>query len=204
MRILLTLLLVFFASTPVFAADENAWITEAYHRATHHEQTGNYSNAIKALLPVLRAYPSGYTVNLRMAWLYYLLGHYANSIAHYDVAIKMAPNAVEPKTGLLLPQLAQERYSEAEQTAYKILKTDFYNYYGNLRLIVALRNQNKTDLAIKVVNKMLILYPTDVTFLAELGLLYLQQGEQEQAMAVFKNLIILDKDNVTANTYLGK
>ncbi|HEC85572.1 MAG: hypothetical protein DRR19_17405 [Candidatus Parabeggiatoa sp. nov. 1] len=202
MRRLFALLLLLLGTSVL--ADENAWIQEAYHKAAIHEQIENYSNAIKSILPVLRAYPSGYTVNLRLGWFYYLMGHYANSIAHYNVAIKMAPSAIEPKIGLLLPQLAQERYSEVEQTAYKILKSDFYSYYGNLRLSVALRKLKKTELALKVVNKMLILYPTDVTFLVEMGLLYQQSGEKEKAKAVFKNVIILDAENVTAKTYLDK
>lgn len=198
--IILILLLVF--GTSVTADDKTNWIQTAYHKAIHYEQTGNYSNAIKSLLPVLRAYPKGYTVNLRLGWFYYLKGHYANSIAHYKVAIKTAPYAVEPKIGLLLPELAQERYSEAEKTAYKILNSDFYNYYGNLRLVIALRKQKKTDLALKVVNKMLFLYPTEVSFLVEMGLLYAQQGNKGKAKAVFWDVIVLDPENVTAKTYL--
>ncbi|MEN8216485.1 MAG: hypothetical protein ABFS56_08930 [Pseudomonadota bacterium] len=80
--------------------------------------------------------------------------------------------------------------------AYQILNTDFYNYLGNLRLSIALRKQNKTDLALEVVNKMLFLYPTDVNFMVELGLLY--EGEKEKAAAVFRDVIVLAPENVTA------
>jgi len=189
--------------TSVLAADDS-WIQQAYHKSFHYEQTENYKAAIKSLLPVVRAYPKGYTANLRLGWLYYLMGRYANSIAHYEVAIKTAPNAIEAKIGKLLPLLAQERYSEAEQTTYQILNTDFYNYLGNLRLSIALRKQNKTKLALEVVNKMLFLYPTDVNFLVELGLLYDQKGEKEKAAAVFRDVIVLAPENVTAKSYLGK
>jgi len=189
--------------TSVLAADDS-WIQQAYHKSFHYEQTENYKTAIKSLLPVVRAYPKGYTANLRLGWLYYLMARYANSIAHYEVAIKTAPNAIEAKIGKLLPLLAQERYSEAEQTTYQILNTDFYNYLGNLRLSIALRKQNKTDLALDVVNKMLFLYPTDVNYLVELGLLYDQKGEKEKAAGVFRDVIVLAPENVTAKSYLGK
>ncbi|MEN8216481.1 MAG: tetratricopeptide repeat protein [Pseudomonadota bacterium] len=189
--------------TSVLAADDS-WIQQSYHKSFHYEQTENYKTAIKSLLPVVRAYPKGYTVNLRLGWLYYLMGRYANSIAHYEVAIKTAPNAIEAKVGKLLPLLAQERYSKAEQTTYQILNTDFYNYLGNLRLSIALRKQNKTDLALEVVNKMLFLYPTDVNFMVELGQLYDQKGEKEKAAAVFQDVIVLAPENVTAKSYLGK
>ncbi|KHD05961.1 hypothetical protein PN36_10595 [Candidatus Thiomargarita nelsonii] len=188
--------------TSVLAADDS-WIQQAYHKSFHYEQTENYKAAIKSLLPVVRAYPKGYTANLRLGWLYYLMARYANSIAHYEVAIKTAPNAIEAKIGKLLPLLAQERYSEAEQTTYQILNTDFYNYLGNLRLSIALRKQKKTDLALEVVNKMLFLYPTNVSFLVELGQLYDQKGEKEKAAAVFRDVLVLAPENVTAKSYLG-
>ncbi len=186
------------------AAYGDSWIQKAYHKSFHYEQTENYKAAIKSLLPVVRAYPKGYTANLRLGWLYYLLGRYANGIAHYDIAIKVAPSSLEAKVGKLLPLLAQERYSEVEQMAYQILNIDFYNYFGNLRLAIALRKQKKTDLAIEVVNKMLILYPTNISFLVELGLLHDQQGKVDKAVAVFRDVIILAPENVTAKNYLGK
>jgi tetratricopeptide (TPR) repeat protein len=201
-KALFVLLLIL--GTSVLAADGNSWIQQAYHKSFHYEQTQNYSAAINALLPVVRGYPKGYTVNLRLGWLYYLMKHYANSIAHYDVAIKTAPTAVEAKVARLLPLLAQERYSEVEQTAYQVLNIDFYNYYGNLRLAVALRKQNKTYLALEVVYKMQALYPADVTFLVESGLLLHKKGERDKAVAVFQGVIVLDPENVTAKSYLGK
>jgi tetratricopeptide (TPR) repeat protein len=202
MKTLLILLLLLTMS--VVLADEKSWIKTSYHKSFHYEQTENYSSSIKSLLPVLQAYPNGYTVNLRLGWLYYLMGRYANSISHYDVAIKSARNAIEAKIGRLLPLLAQERYSEAEQSSYKILNSDFYNYYGNLRLIIALRKQNKTDLAIEVVSKMLSLYPTNINFLVELGLLYEQQKLKDKARAIFRQVITLDPENVIAKSYFNK
>lgn len=48
------------------------------------------------------------------------------------------------------------------------------------------------------------LYPADVTFIVESGLLLHQKGEKEKAVAVFLGVIVLDPENVTAKSYLGK
>ena len=183
-------------------AAEGSWIQEAYKKSFHYEQAENYNAAITSLLPVVRAYPKGYAANLRLGWLYYKIARYANSIAHYEAAIKTVPTAIGAKVGKLLPLLAQERYSEVEQTAYQVLNTDYYNYLSNLRLSIALRKQNKTDLALEIINKMLYLYPTDVSFLVELAQVYAQTGEEKKAIAVFQNVLILAPENVMAKNYL--
>ncbi len=179
-------------------------IREAYYRSYQYEKVQDYENAIRALLPVYEAYPRGYTVNLRLGWLYYLSGHYANALEHYSKAVQMAPAAVEARLGYMLPLLAQGRYPEAEQVAYQILSTDYYNYYGNLRLTYTLRMQQKWELAEAVARKMLTLYPTDVSFLVELGLIRAGVGASEEARAIFRDVLILDPENETARSYLQR
>jgi len=179
-------------------------IREAYYRSYQYERVGDYENAIKALMPVYKAYPQGYTVNLRLGWLYYLKGNYANSLEHYGKAVRIAPSAFEPKLGYMLPLLAQARYIEVEQVAYQILGLDVYNYYGNLRLCYALRMQQKWNQAESVANKMLAVYPTDVQFLVELGLIKQAKGEVDTARSIFEDVLILDPENVIAREYVQK
>ncbi len=201
---IIILLFVFLLGNSVLAEAENSWIQEAYKKSFHYERAENYNAAITSLLPVVRAYPKGYAVNLRLGWLYYKIARYANSIAHYEAAIKTTPTAIGAKVGKLLPLLAQERYAEVEQTAYQVLNTDYYNYFTNLRLSIALRKQNKADLALEVINKMLYLYPTDVNFLVELAQVYAQTGEEKKAKAVFQDVLILAPENLIAQEYLEK
>ncbi len=179
-------------------------IKEAYHRSYIYEKSGDYADAIKALMPVYKSYPNGYTVNLRLGWLYYLAGRYADSEYHYKKALQAIPTSVEAVLGLMLPLMAQDRWSQVESLAYRILKTDYYNYYGNLRLSVALRHQNKFSMAEAVDRKMLTLYPTDVNFLNELALSLLGEGKKLYAKTIFENVLILDPENVVAREYLEK
>lgn len=179
-------------------------IKETYHKSFNYEQQKDFKDAIRAIMPVYEAYPNGYTVNLRLGWLYYLLKKYGNSEAHYKKAIKSVPSSAEAKLGLSLPYLAQKRWKEVENLMYEILKTDFYNFYGNLRLAIALRNQGKGDLAEKVSRKMLALYPANVSFLTELGLDLIAQGKNKKAYSIFADVIVLDPENQIAKYYLGK
>ncbi|MBM3883188.1 MAG: tetratricopeptide repeat protein [Verrucomicrobia bacterium] len=178
-------------------------IREAYHDSYRYEKAQAYDDARKALLPVLSAYPQGYTANLRLGWLYYLSGNYATAKTYYQTAIRVAPASLEAKLGYLLPVLAQERFEEAETVARQITRVDPSNYYGNLRLAFALRHQKKFDLAEEILNRMLALYPTDVAFLTELGLVKLGQAKPEVARRIFADILTLDPENVTAKEQLS-
>ncbi len=178
-------------------------IKEAYERSYAYESVENYSMAIDALQPVLRVYPDGYTVNLRLGYIYYLNRNFANSLKHYEKAVQIYPESLEPRLGRLLPLLAQQKYREVEREAFSIINSDYYNYYGNLRLCVALREQNKNDTARKIALKMLHIYPIDVLFLTEYALTLWNLNEKEDALNLFWDILILEPENVTANYYLS-
>ena len=195
------MLLLLLVSANLLALTD-AEIRDAYYKSYNYEKIQNYSDAINTLMPVYNEFPNTYTVNLRLGWLYYLSTNYANAISHYDRSIKISPYSLEAKLGRLLPLLAQHRYGEVEKEAFQILNVDYYNYYGNLRLAYALRMQQKFDVAVKITQKMLVIYPIDVQFLTEFALGKIGLGETDEAMAVFSNILILDPENVTAKSYL--
>jgi len=179
-------------------------IKKSYYRSYQYEKVGDYQNAIKALSFVYNEYPDSYTINLRLGWLYYLAKKYANSIFHYQKAVKVAPYSVEAKLGYTLPLLAQSRFSDVEKVCYQILSIDYYNYYGNLRLSYVLRAQKKYKVAQEITLKMLTLYPTDVGFLTELAISKYYMGEKKEAYRLFKEILILDPENLTAKEFLKK
>ena len=179
-------------------------IAGSYKRSFDYEGVQDHQNAIRALAPVYEAYPNGYTVNLRMGWLFYLNGNHANAAAHYEVATRAAPMALEPKLGRLLPLLAQGRWGDAETLAYQIVSVDHYNYYGNLRLAIALRMQGKADAAYQIALKMVGAYPTDLLHLVELAQIQDARGDKAEARRLFGEILILDPENETARRYLGK
>ncbi len=179
-------------------------IKKAYQQSFFYEKIGDYKDAIRALMPVYKAYPNTYTVNLRLGWLYYLWGKYNNSIYHYDKANQAAPASVEAKLGLSLPLMAQHKWGDAEKVLYKVLAIDFYNYYGNLRLCKVLEKEKKYRDQLMVALKMLNLYPASVPFLVEKGKAFYHLGNLEASLKVFRDVLILDPENLTAKDYLKK
>jgi tetratricopeptide (TPR) repeat protein len=188
---------------PTNARAQELDIAGSYHRSFEMERAERYQDAIRALAPVYEAYPNGYTVNLRMGWLFYLNGNFNNAVAHYEVAGTAAPFALEPKLGRLLPLLAQGRWAEAESVAYQIVSVDHYNYYGNLRLLIALREQQKLEPAYQIALKMVGVYPTDMYYLVELALVNDARGDTAEAKRLFGEILILYPGNETALKYLG-
>jgi tetratricopeptide (TPR) repeat protein len=179
-------------------------IPGAYHRSFEMERAERYQDAIRALAPVYEAYPNGYTVNLRMGWLFYLNGNFNNAVAHYEVAGTALPFALEPKLGRLLPLLAQGRWAEAELVGYQVVSVDHFNYYGNLRLLIALREQKKLEPAYQIALKMVGVYPTDMYYLVELALVNDARGDTAEARRLFGEILILYPENETALRYMGR
>ena len=177
-------------------------IQKAYYQSYFYESKGDYKKAIESLMPIYKTYPKGYTVNLRLGWLYYLLKNYANSEFHYNIALKIIPSSVEAMLGLSLPLMAQGRWKAVEKLMYRVLKVDYYNYYGNLRLCLALIKQKKYSIAEKVARKMLAIYPTDVKFLNYLAETLYYKGKITYAKSIFEDTLILLPSNTIAKEYL--
>ena len=177
-------------------------IREAYYKSYNYEKMGDYKDAIKVLIPVYEAYPNGYTVSLRLAWLFYLNKNYQNAIKHYELAQKVAPHSFEPKLGLMRVYNTIGKLNKTLEIGNVLLKSDYYNYYGNYYYAYALFVLKDYKNSIAVCNKMLSVYPTSVLFLNLLGKNYLYMGEKEKAKKIFQSVLILDPNNVIAKSFL--
>ncbi|CAK0769894.1 Tetratricopeptide repeat protein [uncultured Gammaproteobacteria bacterium] len=193
------LLLVVVVPALALTAEE---VQSAYYRSYGYERTQAYDDAIKALIPVADAYPHGYTVNLRLGWLYYLRAGHANAITHYRRALDAIPASLEARLGLLNPLLAFGRNDEAFVIVQQMLAVDRFNYYGNLRLAGLLHLQGKLDQAERVSRDMLALFPSDVSFLVELGSIKGDQGDAAAAALIFGDVLVLDPENIVARRFL--
>jgi Tfp pilus assembly protein PilF len=178
-------------------------IQKAYAKSYKYERSQNPIDAIKALKLVLMHYPDAYTVNLRLGFLFLRHRHFANAEAHYQKASKAMPNALSPKLGLMSVAIAKQNYGKAESIGFKIIKADYFNYYGNLKLAYALKLQKKYEAAQKIVFKMLSIVPEDVNFMVESAQLYAYQKYFALTLSTYKNVLILDPENVAANYYIS-
>jgi urea transporter/tetratricopeptide (TPR) repeat protein/murein DD-endopeptidase MepM/ murein hydrolase activator NlpD len=143
---------------------------QAVQQSVRLEKTKDYAKAVGTLIAQYPVHRDDYFLNLRLGWLHYLNGEYADSDRYYQTAIRLKPAATEAQLGRLLPLLAESKAAEAETLARKILKTHPKSYYGNLRLAVALRLQKRNEEAREVVARMLAAYPADVYYLGEQAL----------------------------------
>jgi tetratricopeptide (TPR) repeat protein len=183
----------------VFAMD----IKQAYYDSYNYEKMGDYKDAIKVLVPVYNKYPKGYTVNLRLGWLFYLSRKYQNALEHYKKASLVAPYSIEAKLAIMRTYLVARDYDNALKVGDIILKADYYNYYGNYYEISALIAKKEYKTALSLTNKMLGMYPTSVLFLVELGKIY-YVNSPEEAKKIFENVLILDPNNIVAKEYVNK
>ncbi len=191
----LLLLLLSAGSFPELTDEE---ISACYTASYDYEKMENFDDAVKALIPVYENYSAAYTVNLRLGWLYYLKGNFANSLSHYGAAQSAVPGSIEPMLGKSLVLIAQKKWDDVETLMLGVLLIDTYNYYGSLRLSLALRMQGKNETAKKVAGRMLGLYPCDVSFLVELGLSEEALGNGKDALRIFRNVLVLDPQNLEA------
>jgi len=183
------------------ASDEFKDIKDGYFKSYDYEHMQNYNEAIKVLAPLYKKYPNGYTLNLRYGWLFYLNKNYNDSIKYYKKATLINSYALDPKLGLIRVYLDTYSYQKAESTAYELLKVDYYNYYANLYAISALIAQKKYDIANKIINKMLALYPTDISYLEQLAIVY-KLTNNKYLEKLYENILILDPNNVLVRTNL--
>jgi tetratricopeptide (TPR) repeat protein len=179
-------------------------IEDAYYSSYNYEQAQNYTKAITVLDKVYKEYPSGYTINYRLGWLYYLAGNYANALKNLQSALVVYPYSVEVMNTVNLIFAAKLEWEQAEVQSVKIFKVDYYNYYANYWYAVALMRQKKYEQAVKAADKMLAVFPTNVVFLNILAESKFLNGEKDEAIEIFSGVIILDKDNETAKYYLGR
>ncbi len=193
------LLIISLILTSLFSLD----IKKAYYNSYNYEKMEDYKDAIKVLIPVYNKCPNDYTLNLRLGWLFYLNKKYQNALEHYKKASITAPYSIEAKLGIMQTYLKAGDYDNTLKVGDVILKIDYYNYYGNYYEIKALEAKKELGIALKLTNKMLSLYPTSVLFLTELGKIYYIK-DKNRAEKIFKNVLTLDPNNITAKKYLNR
>ncbi len=196
------LIALFYLLLPPLCAQASSGALQVYADSHRYEKMADYNDAVKAIIPLYKKMPGDYFLNLRLGWLYYLRGKYGDSIVYYRRAVEINPQSIEALLGQSLPLMAQRNWGEVGRLMNHVIKKDYYNFYANLRLAIALRLQNKAFLAEKVERRMLQLYPTSLDFMSELGRALKWQGKNKEARQVFRNVLRLDPQNVTARDIL--
>jgi tetratricopeptide (TPR) repeat protein len=180
----LALALVLLLAPAAHAVDHS----RAWQRSYDLESQGGYEDALTALYAVPTQARS-YTWELRRGWLLYLDGEHDLAVGAYQAAVRAQPSAVEPRLGLLLPQLADRRWKDAEATARSVLRLDADNATATGRLAWALYNLGRYAEAERQYHAALRAYPADVDLRAGLGWSQLMQDRAAEARATFQEVL---------------
>jgi len=171
---------------------------EALAQSYDREAAGKLKEALASLdqLPLQRK--DSYLGWARRGWLLYRLGQYAESVEAYRKAITAAPKSIEPRLGILLPELALRRWSDAEQMAKEILLSDPGSYLATLRLAFVYYNQHRFAESAALYGRLRELYPSDTDVRAGLGWALLKAGRPQEATHEFQELLGINPRLTTA------
>lgn len=189
------ILVISFAKEPDITFSQ---IREAYKSSFTLEANQQYAQAIDILIPVLKAYPETYTINYRLGWLNYLNGRHADALQHFEKALKAYPNSLEVLNSICLVHQARQNWEKMEEGSLKALKIDYSNYYANLHYINALKMQKKFDMAIKISEKLLALYPSSTDFLFAMAESLYGDQQFKESIFYYESVIVLNPYNYVA------
>lgn len=179
-----------------------AWsqsIPQIYQQSYEEEAKGNYQEAILVLMQASRAGDNSYLYHLRLGWLQYLGNKYTDSVNSYRKAAILTKDSIEAKLGLMLPLMAQGKWSEAEKVAKEILSLDPLSYLANSRLAYIYYNLKQYKDSETSYRKVLSYYPGDIEMQAGLAWALLKQDKKEAAEKVFREILRYVPNHVSAN-----
>ena len=149
------------------------------------------SEKIKVLLSLQKKYPANVVINNRLGYLYYSIKEYKQAEYYYKKGIASNAKNIEARLGLYNISMLNKNYVQAAIYCREIRRIDNLNYYGNLYLVYARMAQYKYKSCETICKKMLIVYPSDKTFLKLLKLSYSYQKQTNKAKQIQTKLDIL-------------
>lgn len=197
MKTFLAAIAVFLFSWATLCAQEQS-TPELFEISFAFESQGNYPAAVNSAMTIVNKNAKNYTAHLRVGWLYYLEGLYKESVAFYKKAESLAPAAIEPLEGELLPLMAMKDWSGAEKIALEIRKSDPGNYRAGSRLAYILFSQARYSDAVKMYDEVLKRYPSDLDMKLGLGWTYLRMGNNKKAAEYFLDVLEVRRNNPNA------
>jgi tetratricopeptide (TPR) repeat protein len=174
-----------------------------FQESYDQEVIGHNQEALAALDKISPERNGSYVALLRRGWLQYRLGKNGPAVEAYAKAIAIAPKAVEPQLGILLPLIADKQWPMVEKHARVVLKLDPESYLGTLRLAFALYSQNKLVEAQSLYQKLVEAYPSDTEARSGLGWTLLKLHNTKEAATVFRALLDFSPKNVLAQQGLA-
>lgn len=193
------LLLFFLASSTL--AQNYPKIEEAFSQSYTHENAGEYDRAIDALRKVYDE--KSYNINVRLGWLFYLSGRFTDGLAYYQKAIRLMPQSVEARLGLVYPASALGNWEQVKNAYLEILKIDPANSTANYRLGLIFYGREQYASALRYFEKVANYYPFDYDANLMYGWTCLKLGKYREARILFHNALMVKPGDASAKEGLG-
>jgi tetratricopeptide (TPR) repeat protein len=200
-RKILTFIILFGAfSLSTLSTARGESISKIYQQSYEEEGKGNYQEAIFVLMQASQAGDNSYLYHLRLGWLQYLVSKFPDSVNSYRKAVTMSKDSIEAKLGLMLPLMAQGKWSDAEKVGREILFVDKLSYLANSRLAYIYYNLRQYKEAEVYYRNVLSFYPGDIEMQVGLAWSLLKQDKKEAAGRVFDEILRYVPNHVSANS----
>ncbi|RLD23306.1 MAG: hypothetical protein DRI71_05620 [Bacteroidetes bacterium] len=194
MKTYISILLLGFAVT--LNAQTANDLQTAFSKSYSHEETKDYDAAISDLANYYDA--SSYEMNVRLGWLNYYTGDYANSLKYYKIAMDLMPYSIEAKFGYVLPLSAMGNWNEVTTIYKEILKTDPQNSIANYRLGVIYYERAEYEASLKFTEKVVNMYPYDYDSVILLAWINLKREDYRKAKILFNKSLLISPGNLSA------
>ena len=174
-----------------------------YRESYALEAKQDYTGALARMREISREAGTSYFATIRMAWLSYLVGDYAGSVASYTNAVATEPKAIEPRLGLTLTLLAARNWRELERASRDVLVMDARNATALARLAAAQYWGGNYAAAEATYRQLTADYPSDLDYKTGLGWTLLKLGRTAEARQFFTSVLAVSPDNSSAKQGLA-
>jgi tetratricopeptide (TPR) repeat protein len=195
LRSTVIIFLFVFAFSDLSFSQASGKIYTAFKESHGHEAKKNYTKAVESLLKV---YDDSYEMNMRIGWLYYNAKNYKESVKYYEKAVAQMSYSIEAKFGLVNPLAELGEWVKVAKQYYDILKIDPQNSIVNYRLGLILFYKPDYELAYKLFEKVVNLYPFDYDGLLMFAWTNYYLGKFREAKILFNKVLLLSPDDSSA------
>jgi len=197
----ITLLAVFILSVLVSNSQDYTKLIAAFSDSYVKEKAEKYGEAAAVLKGYYDA--NSYEINLRLGWLTYLQGQFAESITYYSKAIELMPYAIEPRFGLVLPASSLGNWDMVLAQYNKILAIDPNNTVTLYRMGLISYDKKDYKQAYQYFEKVSNLYPFDYQSLLMLAWTNFKLGKTREAKILFNKVLLYSPLDTSAKEGLG-
>ncbi len=190
------LILVSFLFVLSINAQNYAKLQAAFKISYALEKKGDYKKAADVLKNVYS--DDSYELNLRLGWLNYNAGLFAESQAQYQKALNLHPYSEEARFGLVLPAAATGKWNLVIKTYNDILKNSAGNTKAIYRLGLIYYGRKEYQKAYSFFEKVVNLYPFGYDGLLMLAWTDFQLGKSREAKILFNKVLMLSPADKSA------